>query len=227
MANNDYEENMQANNDFQEETNPDVSNSVPTVSGESVDEQSEPLVCAYCGAVLASDAMFCAKCGQKVLSSVDPTDDKINQFNANVAKSAKKKKLIPIIAAVVVIAVVLIVVLVTGGIGPKNFKDMYPELENEVWCTIASDGSYLKIDSNPFDFDSDDYPSLAHMYASDADNMVEKINKDLGFSSALMEKMNTTTWSQGRQTDSNSKYRVTWTYHPDKGLEVMYEMNQK
>ena len=76
-------------------------------------------------------------------------------------------------------------------------------------------------------FRSDDYPSLAYMYSSDADNMVEKINKDLGFSSALMEKMNTTTWSQGRQTDSNSKYRVTWTYHPDKGLEVMYEMNSK
>lgn len=41
-----------------------------------------------------------------------------------------------------------------------------------------------------------------------------------------MEKMNTTTWSQGRQMDSNDKYIVTYTYHPDKGLEVMYEFNK-
>ena len=27
----------------------------------------------------------------------------------------------------------------------------------------------------------------------------------------------------GRQSDENDKYKVTWTYHPDKGLEVMYE----
>lgn len=29
----------------------------------------------------------------------------------------------------------------------------------------------------------------------------------------------------GRQREENDKYRVTWTYHPDEGLEVTYEKN--
>lgn len=103
----------------------------------------------------------------------------------------------------------------------------YGDISGETWCKIASDGSYIKIDTNPYDEDSDDftwkYYTNCYTPAIDA---IERINKELGFSDALMEKMNTTTWIEGKQTDSNDKYTVTWTFHPDKGLEVMYEIKK-
>ena len=84
----------------------------------------------------------------------------------------------------------------------------------------------MKLDTNPYDKDSDDFTYSDYTTFSEANDAIERVNKELGFSDALYEKMNTTTWSQGRQTDSNDKYTVTWTYHPDKGLEVMYEIKK-
>ena len=40
-------------------------------------------------------------------------------------------------------------------------------------------------------------------------------------------KMDETTSIQGVQTDENDKYTVRWTYHPDKGLSVTYEVKKK
>ena len=187
-------------------------------------------VCSKCGAELQEGQDFCPKCGQKADLQIDAgVNSAISQFNAGVSKDNSKKKKTPliigIIAGVAVLAVILIVVLGSGG--KKDFTDMYGDLASNSWCTIASDGSYMKLDTNPRDKDSDDltwsdYESLV-IPANDA---IERINKELGFSDALMEKMNTTTWSQGKQTDSNDKYTVTWTYHPDKGLEVMYEFKK-
>lgn len=62
------------------------------------------------------------------------------------------------------------------------------------------------------------------MYMESADDMIHQVNKDLGFLAALYEKMQNVTWSQGLQVESNDKYTVTYSYHPDKGLEVMYEV---
>lgn len=183
--------------------------------------------CGKCGNELQDGQEFCPKCGQKAGLVMDANvNAAINQFNAGVQHSVEKKKKLPLIIAVAVaaVAVVIAVVLLVGG-GSKDFNDMYPGLDSEKWCTIASDGSYLKIDTNPTNKDSDDitwtdYENLI----LPANEKIEQINKDLGFSSALYEKMNTTTWSMGKQTDSNDKYVVSWTYHPDKGLEVMYEI---
>ena len=61
----------------------------------------------------------------------------------------------------------------------------------------------------------------------DGMDFIEQVNIDLGFSAALSEKMNTTSWDMGRQTQENDDYIVSWTFHPDKGLEVMYEVKGK
>ena len=213
------------NNETMQDENVQEGGTVPqnNYAAETPAEQPGTRFCTKCGAPLAGDALFCSKCGQKAASS-DDSADRISQFNNSIEKSAKKKKMLPIFVAAAVIAVILIIVIVTGVTGNKNFKDMYSDMASKTWCTIAPDGSYMIIDSNPADWDSDDYPSLAYMYVTDADNAVKQINKDLGFSSAVIEKMRTTTWSQGRQVETNKNYKVTWTYHPDKGLEVMYEI---
>lgn len=103
----------------------------------------------------------------------------------------------------------------------KNFNNMYSDYSAKSWCTIGADGSYMRIDTNPKD--KTIYLSDLNDTVEPAMEAIERVNKELGFGDSLMAKMNSTTWSQGQQTDSNDNYKVSWTYHPDKGLEVMYE----
>ena len=185
--------------------------------------------CSKCGTELAEGQAFCPKCGQRADVRLDAgVNAAVSQFNAGVTKSNEQKKKLPLIigiaAGVVVLGIVLALLL--GGGGKKCFSKMYGDLTVNSWCTIASDGSYMKLDTNPTDKDSDDFTYTDYVLFSEANDAIERINKELGFSDALMEKMNTTTWSQGKQTDSNDKYIVTWTYHPDKGLEVLYEFKK-
>ena len=185
-------------------------------------------VCSKCGAELQEGQEFCPKCGQKAGLVIDAgVNSALNQFNAGVSQANKKKKT-PIIVGVIigVFALVVVLIIVLTGTGKKNFKDMFSDMSSNSWCTIASDGSYMKLDTNPYDKDSDDFTYSDYTTFSEANDAIERVNKELGFSDALYEKMNTTTVSQGRQTDSNDKYTVTWTYHPDKGLEVMYEIKK-
>ncbi len=195
--------------------------------------------CAKCGNELQVGQDFCPVCGHRVGLAVDnSSNEAIYQYNNSVQPQQNKKKKGLIIAGIAAAVVVVIIAVSSlgggsgssggGGIGPKrqSFRDMYSSISSEVWCDIASDGSYIKIDTNPYNTDSDDITVDQYLtIMSPADEQIQKINKDLGFSDAVYEKMTSTTWSQGKQTESNSKYKVSWTYHPDKGLEVMYEFN--
>lgn len=98
-----------------------------------------------------------------------------------------------------------------------NFAEMFREYSGEIWFDVASDGSYMSVDTNRFNIE--DY------FDSDAYYAIEKINSELGFSDALLNKMKETNALDGRQTESNDKYTVSWKYHPDNGLEVTYEIN--
>lgn len=86
----------------------------------------------------------------------------------------------------------------------------------------ASDDSYMKIDTNPDNIESD---SMLYNTRVEEDSLsaIKFVNEKLGFSSALYQKMLSTTALMGRQEQENEKYIVSWSYHPDKGLEVMYE----
>ena len=55
---------------------------------------------------------------------------------------------------------------------------------------------------------------------------IKYVNKELGFNGSLYNRMLETNAIMGRQSEENDKYRVTWTYHPDEGLEVTYEKNK-
>lgn len=170
----------------------------------------------------------------RAFSDVETTEQKIavedissteenSETQAPTKRKFEKKKIVAL-GGIAVVALAVVLIVARGG--KKSFTDMYSDLASNSWCTIASDGSYMKIDTNPKDIDSDDFTWSDWETYLDADTAIETTNKDLGFSDAVMEKMNTTTWSQGRQTESNDKYTVTWTYHPDKGLEVLYEFKK-
>ena len=142
-------------------------------------------------------------------------------------KFTKKKKLIlGGIAAIAIIAIAVIILVARGSVFDRLVSEMlneYPYADN----ARAADGSYLKIDTNPYDKDIDDmtYVDATLFYDIQSDSLdgIQFINKKLGFTDAVYTKMLETTALMGRQTEENNKYRVSWSYHPDKGLEVMYE----
>lgn len=171
-------------------------------------------VCGKCGAQLSEGQEFCPKCGQKVGLTVDAgVAAKIGQLNAVTQKKNKKPLMIGI--AIAAVAVVVILVLALGGGGGKDFNKMFGDIADESWCYISDDGSYMKIDTNPYDID--DHIEISAHYE------LETINKELGFSDALFSKMGETSAMDGRQTESNDKVTVSWKYHPDSGMEVTYE----
>lgn len=80
---------------------------------------------------------------------------------------------------------------------------------------LVDDESCLMVDTNPFDTEDMGFSSVW-------DDIVG-INKMLGLPDSLNEKMKTTRSMDGRQSESFDNVDVSWTYHPDNGLEVMYE----
>lgn len=151
--------------------------------------------------------------------------------NCNEPNRPNKKKKIAVIGIVIAIAIVIVLLIAKSSgtvngilsISTINFSEKYSYMADEPYCTIASDGSYIELDSNPYDYDNDSYLYIISDYTSEVVNAVEQINSDLGFTQALSQKMNQTNALQGKQFEENNKYKVTWTYHPDKGLNVIYE----
>ena len=102
-----------------------------------------------------------------------------------------------------------------------NFEKLYDDFCSSTWATLGNDKSYLSVDTNPYDYDDGDY-----RYFSVVNDAIEKIHKALNLPDSLYEDMNHTTWSMGKQTETFADIGllVTWTYHPDKGLEVTYKL---
>lgn len=143
-------------------------------------------------------------------------------------KKSKKKLFIlgGIGAAVVIIAVVVAVVL-RGSVFERirdELLDEYPSIISNVKC---EDGKSLIIDTNPYDKEYDEMTTtqqdtfyLNQIYSELA---IEFVNEKLGFSSSLYNKMEETSAMMGRQSEENGKYSVSWTFHPSRGLKVIYE----
>ncbi len=148
-----------------------------------------------------------------------------NQYAPAPQAPVKKKSKLPIILGIVggilllgVIAGVLITVL--GNKKPKvDLNALYKDYCNPIWATVAADGSTLKIDTNPYDLDD---KGLAYPAAYEA---VKKINKKLGLPDSLLDEIAETRALDGKQTRTFEKQgvSVSWTYHPDRGLELQYK----
>ena len=133
---------------------------------------------------------------------------------------AKKKKTLAIIVAVLVL-VAIVVGVVAANAKPKgpDLQALYDEYCSSPWAKVANDGSYLAIDTNPSETESGKYT-----YLLDADQAIEDINKALGFKESLLEEMNHTNFLMGVRTETDNGVKVTWRFHPDKGLEVTYSL---
>lgn len=222
-----------------EEISGEVIDSKP--SREVVDEDNATKACSVCGTILEDTQLFCPNCGaprnRKVQCKKCGADMQIGQVfcpncgakqNSAEKVSGKKKPIIIGGAIAAIVVVVAVFVSIVSGTGKKavNFREMFPDLAGTSYSKIGMDGTYLKIDTNPDDIDSDDFGITEYLIMGNASDAIEQVNAELGFSYALYEKMTSTTALQGVQSDSNERYTVTWSYHPDKGLEVIYEIKK-
>ena len=96
----------------------------------------------------------------------------------------------------------------------EAYDAVYAVYGNSMYYKMGEDKSYITIDTNPIDID--DY------YAQTAIDIVKKMNESLGLPGYIYQTMITTTALQGRQTATVNGINVSWTYHPDNGLEIMY-----
>ena len=204
--------------------------------------------CPSCGAVNFGDAVFCEKCGVKIEKidyctkcgrKVEPDMDfcpacgaplKNSSFrernkSARLAEKinallSNKNTKIALIAAVAVIAAITVLFALINR--KPSFQSAFEDAggKNNIgeWVSLSEDGKSLSIDTNPGD--ESDY------YDYDATDAIVKINKALGLPDALYDKMLVTRAIDGRQTETYEDISVSWTYHPDYGLEIIYERSK-
>ena len=141
----------------------------------------------------------------------------------------KNNKLPLIIGIVIIFAAIIIFKLV--------YQSPFERAKNaavQITGSISSGDDYFRIDTNEMDISpdksTDEYTQyeLVHRIANpteqeDALEAIETVNEMLGFNDSLYSQMLSTSALMGRQSAETKKYRATWTYHPDKGLEVTYE----
>lgn len=107
---------------------------------------------------------------------------------------------------------------ITVKSGP-DLKALYNKFCNSTWAEVGADGTYLSIDTNPYDWDDQGLAYPEAYYA------VENIIDELKLPSSLLKSMGETSAADGRQTQEYDGLIVTWRYHPDNGLEVTFKLS--
>ena len=152
---------------------------------------------------------------EKNIPEIENTPDnreKIKNLLAN-------KKIIIASIAVVVIAIALVILI------PSKFERVKNECL-QISGSILGSGNYFELDTYPDEYKNMDDSMVALLLPDKQERVLEAIryaNTELGFNGSVYSQMLETTALMGRLSEENSKYKVTWTYHPDDGLEVIYE----
>ncbi len=100
----------------------------------------------------------------------------------------------------------------------EAYENCCPEEYKDEYAKLGYDKMALTIDTSPSDTKYDKCQSNA-MIAIMATNVF------LELPSSISDKMLSTRALDGMQTQNCGTYSVTWNYHPDNGLKVIYEVN--
>lgn len=109
-----------------------------------------------------------------------------------------------------------------GSMDNINFT-AYKDLYDTTFITVSDDGTYMEFDSNPMNWDGDGL--LTEILTSSATDELQEMNKRFGLPDWLYEEMAQTRALDGRQKEVFEYLTVTWSYHPDQGLEIIYRKN--
>lgn len=127
-----------------------------------------------------------------------------------------------IAAAVLVIAAILISGAVRDAMEKKaeeaakpDFSKLAESAPTDGTVSVSDDGLSMTVDTNPLD--------ISKYNSSEAITFIKDVNAELGLPDSLYEKMVATRALDGRQTSDYDHVEVSWSYHPDNGLEVIYE----
>ena len=101
-----------------------------------------------------------------------------------------------------------------------DLKLLYDLFDDNLGVSVATDGSYLSIDTNPFNIKGGSI-----FYKDLGLHRVQMTNTALGLPDWLYEEMCNTRALDGKQKETFEKVTVTWTYAPSQGLEVIYRKN--
>lgn len=154
---------------------------------------------------------FCMYCGTRCVDIPDPAERKRKIHN----------RIVLAIGLSIIPLLFLFIIFNTDNNTSHatiNFKSIYSDYCSPAYATVGSDGSYLCIDTNPSDLE--DYSN------DDAVKAIVYVNIALGLPDYLLDDMGKTTALMGRQTETFEEVTVSWSYHPNNGLEVTYKKNR-
>ena len=142
------------------------------------------------------------------------------------AKAPAKKPRLTRKAGIILGVIAVVVVVVAFTLLHKSKFEQVREECVHIAGQVSGSGNYFTIDTYPDYFDGMDEAVVKLLQSDTQKNALEAIkyaNKDLGFNDSVYSKMLKTSALMGRQSEETDKYKVSWTYHPDDGLEVTYE----
>lgn len=139
----------------------------------------------------------------------------------NIKNSQRSKK------RVVILGIIFVVVIAVAFafLHKTKFEKVKDECV-QIAGRISGSGNYFTIDTYPDEYENMDDAVVNILLPDTQTKALEAIkyaNEELGFNGSVYSKMMKTTALMGRQSEENDKYKVSWTYHPDDGLEVTYE----
>ena len=101
-------------------------------------------------------------------------------------------------------------------IDKTELKQVYDQYCDSSWAKLSNDGGSLSLDTNPNNID--DHVEYGALLA------IKLVNSALGLPDSLYDKMTTTRALDGRQSAKYGNVEVSWSYHPDQGMEIVYEL---
>lgn len=110
-----------------------------------------------------------------------------------------------------------------GSSKNPNFK-AYADLKGDgLILSAAKDGQSITIDSNPWGASKG---SQAYQLSNDLALLyIKELNSELGLPDWLYTEMVNTRAVDGRQKEVFDYVTVTWSYHPDSGINILYRKN--
>lgn len=115
-----------------------------------------------------------------------------------------------------------------------DLEALFNQYCNEEWASLNDYGKELKIDTNPSDIHVADDATVSYkrssVYDSDVHVAILSINDSLGLSMDLADRIVSVSHADGAQyetiykIDGTNNLRIAWTFHPNKGLIVKYQL---
>lgn len=181
--------------------------------------------CSKCGFTLETGQKFCPNCGCRVVPLSEESigthneahvEDHAEEYNEESSKRRSVKFSLLEKAIVVIFAIAACCIVVFLLCREPSLKRAYDNYCSPHYSELSPDGNCLMIDTNPNDSKSSSLnePVL---------RSVAKVNRFLGFPYDVYNEMEHTSSLDGVRRETNENFTVSWTYHPNKGLEVTYE----